>query len=119
MTTNTRINYIEFPARDLDAIEAFYASAFGWTFTDYGDAYRAFNDGQLDGGFYKADLQSSTADGSALVVLYAEDLEQVRDGVSASGGKIVKDIFAFPGGRRFHFTDPNGNELAVWSDRGS
>lgn len=117
MSTSIRINYVEFPARDFDAIEAFYARAFGWTFTDYGEDYRAFNDGQLDGGFYKADLESTSAAGSALVVLYADDLEQVRDRVSASGGKITKDIFAFPGGRRFHFADPNGNELAVWSDQ--
>ena len=118
MSKSIRINYIELPARDFDAIEAFYGGAFGWTFTDYGENYRAFNDGTLDGGFYKADLQSSAASGSALIVLYAEDLEQVRDRVVGSGGKITKDIFAFPGGRRFQFADPNGNELAVWSDKG-
>lgn len=118
MSNNIRINYIEFPARDFDAVEAFYSAAFGWTFTDYGDAYRAFNDGQLDGGFYKAESESSATKGSALVVLFAEDLERVRDRVVDSGGKIAREIFAFPGGRRFHFTDPNGNELAVWSDKG-
>lgn len=118
MSTTIRINYIEFPARDFDAVEAFYGSAFGWTFTDYGDDYRAFNDGQLDGGFYKADLQSRMGDGSVLVVLFADDLEQVRDRVVSSGGKVTKDIFAFPGGRRFQFADPNGNELAVWSNEG-
>lgn len=118
MNTTIRINYIEFPARDFDVVEAFYGSAFGWTFTDYGEDYRAFNDGQLDGGFYKSDSASTTINGSALVVLFAEDLERVRDRVADSGGKIARDIFAFPGGRRFHFTDPNGNELAVWSDQG-
>jgi len=117
MPTDRTINYLELPARDFDAIQAFYGQAFGWTFTDYGPEYRAFNDGTLDGGFYKAEKQSSTENGAALIVLYATDLEQTRDTVLASGGKLVKEIFAFPGGRRFHFADPNGNELAVWSDK--
>lgn len=112
---NIAINYIELPARDLDAIAQFYSQAFGWTFTPYGPDYRAFNDGAMDGGFYRADAQSSTPNGAALVVLLADDLEQVLQGVVEAGGAIVKPIFAFPGGRRFHFADPNGNELAVWS----
>jgi uncharacterized protein len=117
MPNDLKINYLELPARDLDAVETFYKSAFGWTFTDYGPDYRAFNDGSIDGGFYRAPLSSSsTANGAALIVLYAKDLETCRDTVLASGGKLVKDIFSFPGGRRFHFADPNGNELAVWSD---
>ena len=112
---NVAINYIELPARDLDAIEQFYSQAFGWTFTPYGPDYRAFNDGAMDGGFYRADAQSSTQNGAALVILLADDLEQALQRVVDSGGTIVKPIFAFPGGRRFHFADPNGNELAVWS----
>lgn len=117
MPADRKIDYLELPARDLDAVQAFYERTFGWTFTDYGPDYRAFSDGRLDGGFYRADLQTETANGAVLVVLYAEDLEQARERVRAAGGRLVKDIFSFPGGRRFQFTDPNGNELAVWSDR--
>ena len=111
-----KINYLELPARDLDAIQGFYEAAFGWSFTDYGPEYKAFNDGFIDGGFYKSDRASSTSNGAALIVIYAKDLERTRDTVLRGGGAIVKDVFSFPGGRRFHFADPNGNELAVWSD---
>lgn len=117
MPQDQKIDYIEFPAVDFDAIQAFYESAFGWKFTDYGPEYRAFTDGRLDGGFRQADLKSTTATGSALVILYAEDLERTRDKVVSSGGAIIEDIFSFPGGRRFQFSDPHGNELAVWSDK--
>ena len=120
MPIDQKVDYIEFPAGDLDAVQAFYEKAFGWSFTDYGPGYRAFTDGKIDGGFYRteaspAPLHSSTRLGAALVVLYADDLEKTKEKVIASGGAIVKDIFSFPGGRRFHFSDPNENELAVWS----
>jgi len=111
-----KIDYVEFPAADFDAVQGFYERAFGWKFTDYGPEYRSFTDGKLDGGFRHAEVKASTATGSALVVLFARDLEATRDKVVASGGTIVQDIFSFPGGRRFQFTDPHGNELAVWSD---
>ena len=117
MPTDQKIDYIEFPARDFDVVQEFYEKAFGWKFTDYGLDYRAFNDGKLDGGFYKSENHSSTENGAALIVLYAFDLEKTKETVISSGGKIAKDIFSFPGGRHFHFTDPNGNELAVWSDK--
>lgn len=117
MPSDQKIDYLELPARDFDAIQRFYEGAFGWTFTDYGPEYRSFSDGTMNGGFRHEDAASTTAAGGALIVLYAEDLEKTRDTVQASGGKIVQDIFPFPGGRRFHFADPNGNELAVWSDR--
>lgn len=115
MSTDRTIDYIEFPAADLDAAKRFYAEVFGWKFEDYGPEYCAFSDGRLDGGFYKAALSSSTSAGSALVVLYAVDLDETLARVTRHGGTIVKPIFSFPGGRRFHFADPNGNELAVWS----
>jgi predicted enzyme related to lactoylglutathione lyase len=115
--TDQKINYLELPARDLDAVQSFYEGAFAWSFTDYGPEYRAFNDGTIDGGFYKSEASSSTANGAALIVLFAEDLERTRDTMVEHGGTIVKEIFSFPGGRRFHFADPNGNELAVWSDK--
>lgn len=117
MPADQKVDYIEFPCADLDAVQSFYEQAFAWEFTDYGPEYRSFTDGKIDGGFRRADLNSSTKNGAALVILYAEDLEATRDKVVASGGAIVQDIFSFPGGRRFHFADPNNNELAVWSDR--
>lgn len=111
-----KVDYVEFPAADFDAVEKFYSAAFNWTFTDYGPEYRAFTDDKVDGGFYKSDLVSSTKSGSVLVILYASDLEATRDKVVKCGGKLTLDIFSFPGGRRFQFADPHGNELAVWSD---
>lgn len=106
-----RIDYVEFLGPDLAKIQDFYAPLFGWQFTDYGPQYRAFNDGRMDGGF------SPGANPIPLVILYADDLEATARKVAAAGGRIVKPIFAFPGGRRFHFVDPAGNELAVWSER--
>ncbi len=117
MPTNIKINYIEFQIKNIAAAKKFYGQSFGWTFQDYGPDYCAFNDGQMDGGFYTSKLSSKTANGGALVVLYSEDLEATLDIIVANGGKVVKDIFSFPGGRRFRFEDPNGNELAVWSDK--
>lgn len=117
MPTDKRIDYVEMPAQDFDALEAFYSNTFGWNFTDYGPEYRAFSDGALEGGFYKSELQSRTAAGAALIVLYADDLEATQQRVVAQGGGICREIISFPGGRRFHFLDPSGNELAVWSDK--
>jgi predicted enzyme related to lactoylglutathione lyase len=109
-----RIDYIEFPATDIPATKAFYAAVFGWTFTDYGPDYTSFRDGQMGGGFAKV---HSNATGGPLVVLYSSALEKTQASVAEKGGRISKQIFAFPGGRRFQFLDPNGNELAVWSDK--
>ncbi len=117
MPANMKIDYIEFAAVDLDAVEAFYGQVFGWSFEDYGPDYRAFSDGRIDGGFYRADLHSSADNGGSLVIFYAENLEQVQQSVQDAGGSILKPIFSFPGGRRFQFADPAGNELAVWSER--
>ena len=111
-----RIDYIEFGAADLPAVKRFYAAAFGWTFTDYGPDYTSFVDGRLSGGFRRAD---SVAAGGPLVVIFATDLAETQTKVSRAGGRVVKPIFSFPGGRRFHFVDPAGNELAVWTDRSS
>ena len=115
MPIDQKVDYIEFPAENLDAVQTFYENTFAWSFTDYGPDYKAFTDNRIDGGFYKASLRSTTAQGAVLVVLYADDLEATLSKVRANGGTIAQDIFSFPGGRRFHFTDPNGNELAVWS----
>ena len=108
-----QIDYIEFPASDIERTKEFYKAAFGWKFEDYGPDYTTFLDGRLAGGFTKETPQSGKG---ALVVIYSSGLESLKERIAAAGGKIVKDIFSFPGGRRFHFTDPNGNELAVWSD---
>ncbi len=115
MSKDCRIDYVELPGADLDALESFYRAAFGWEFTDYGPEYRAFSDGTLNGGFFKSTLCSHTDRGAALVVLYSDNLAGRRDIVARAGGTICKDIFSFPGGRRFHFLDPHGNEMAVWS----
>ncbi|UXI04586.1 VOC family protein [Photobacterium sp. TY1-4] len=112
-----KINYVEFPAADLEATKQFFQQAFGWAFTDYGEDYTAFSNQGLDGGFYRAPLKSTTQQGAALIVLYSAHLEQTQAKVEAAGGQIVKPIFEFPGGRRFQFFEPSGNELAVWSDQ--
>lgn len=112
---NRRIDYLEFPAIDIAATKKFYTNVFGWEFVDYGPDYTAFKDGRLNGGFAKTEHAPQA--GGALVVIYAIALEALEKAVINAGGKIKKEIFSFPGGRRFHFTDPNGNELAVWSDQ--
>jgi len=109
-----RVDYIELGAADLPAVKRFYAEVFGWRFTDYGPDYTSFADGRLSGGFRRVD---SVTRGGPLVVVFATDLEAMQAKVSRAGGRIVQPIFSFPGGRRFHFVDPAGNELAVWSDR--
>ena len=116
MSKNDKINYVEFPARDIEATKAFFETVFGWRFEDYGPEYTAFSDQGIDGGFYSADKASSAEAGGALVILYSDSLEEVQARVERAGGVILKPIFSFPGGRRFHFAEPSGNELAVWSD---
>lgn len=116
MKEHEQINYIEFPSKDLEVTKSFFTAAFGWTFVDYGPEYTAFSDAGLDGGFFKSDLTASTENGSALVVLYSRRLEDTQARIEKAGGSIIKPVFSFPGGRRFHFCDPNGNEYAVWSD---
>jgi predicted enzyme related to lactoylglutathione lyase len=108
-----RIDYIEFPAEDLERIKKFYGEVFRWKFTDFGPDYTSFEDGRLAGGFRKGESSA----GGTLAVIYAVELEAVESEIVKAGGKIVKPIFAFPGGRRLHFHDPAGNELAVWSDK--
>ena len=116
MKVTGKINYIEMPSRDLAATKRFFADAFGWAFVDYGPDYVAIENAGLDGGFFKSDRVATTANGSVLVVLYSTDLEASLEKVTSAGGQIVQNIFSFPGGRRFHFSDPNGNEYAVWSE---
>jgi len=110
---NNGVDYVEFVAPDFTPIKDFYAKAFGWAFTDYGPDYVAFDDGRLAGGFSKGEPVS----GSTLVILYADDLEASEKSVRNAGGNVTVEIFSFPGGRRFQFKDPAGNDLAVWSDK--
>lgn len=111
MREDGKLDYIEMPGGDLAASKAFYGQAFGWKFIDYGREYAAFDEG-VDGGF---DAQAEGVK-TPLPILFAHDLEAMQAKVEAAGGTVVKPIFAFPGGRRFHFRDPAGNELAVWSE---
>lgn len=108
-----RIDYIEFPVADVAVARQFYGSVFGWTFTDYGPSYTSFADGRLNGGFRGGETASA---GGPLVVIYTTNLEAVASAVQAAGGHITQPTYDFPGGRRFHFRDPCGHELAVWSD---
>ncbi|MFT5444962.1 MAG: putative enzyme related to lactoylglutathione lyase [Gammaproteobacteria bacterium] len=118
MTDHEKLNYVEFPARDRGATKQFFGEAFSWTFEDYGPEYAAFSNEGLDGGFFRSELSAKTENGSALLVFYNADLEQTKEKVLGACGVIEKDIFAFPGGRRFHFLEPSGNEFAACSDNG-
>lgn len=116
MIIHEKINYLEFPAKDIASTKDFFVKVFGWSFVDYGPEYTSFSNAGIDGGFYKSDLYASTKIGSVLAVIYSKDLEQTQSKIENAGGSIIKPIFSFPGGHRFHFSDPNGNEYAVWSD---
>jgi uncharacterized protein len=111
--TGKQIDYIELPAMNITTTQEFYTTVFGWKFEDYGPAYTNFSDGRLSGGFSTDYKTPST---SMLVVIYASDLAAIQTKIVAAGGAITRETFSFPGGKRFHFADPNGNELAVWSD---
>ncbi len=117
MNEEKKIDYIEFPARDLEKAKAFYTALFGWKFEDYGPEYCSFDDGRITGGFRRAELAADASAGSVLVVFYTRDLEALESRAVELGATISTETFSFPGGRRFHFKDPNGNELAVWSDK--
>lgn len=111
---NRRIDYIEFNVADVERTKSFYGQAFGWSFTDYGPDYCEFRDGRLSGGFAKGEANGS---GGPLVILYASDLADAQRRVEEAGGSIVKPAYDFPGGSRFHFADPDGYQLAVWTER--
>jgi len=112
-----KIDYIELPSKDLTVTKTFFSSVFSWSFVDYGPEYAAFSDQNINGGFFHSALSCSTDNGSALIVFYSQTLEQTQSKIENAGGTIIKPVFSFPGGRRFHFSDPNGNEYAVWSDK--
>ena len=116
MNEHEKINYVEFPSRDLEKTKHFFIRAFDWPFQDYGPDYTAFSDQGIDGGFYNSEQQAPSSNSAALVIFYSRDLEVTPKKVVQAGGTIIKPVFTFPGGRRFHFTEPGGNEFAVWSD---
>lgn len=111
---DNHISYIEFKANDIEKVKQFYAECFGWTFRDYGPDYASFSESGVYGGFEKSEKDIVNG---ALVVLFHHNIDLIKAKIMATGGEISKDIFSFPGGRRFHFLDPSGNELAVWSDK--
>ncbi len=116
MSNHEKIDYVEFPASNLKATKTFFSKAFGWVFTDYGPEYCDFTGQGLNGGFYKSEKAATAESGSALIIFFSNDLESTQKKVEEAGGTIIKEIFPFPGGHRFHFTEPSGNEFAVWSD---
>ena len=117
MCSHHKIHYLEFPSRDITKTKAFFSAVFDWTFTDYGPEYTAFANAGIDGGFFLSAQASTTDNGGALVVFFSDSLEQTQAAIEAADGAITRPIFSFPGGRRFHFIDPNGNEYAVWSNQ--
>lgn len=113
---NKSINYIELPLVDKVATMDFYSTLFGWEFTEWGEGYISFSGAGIDGGFNGVDDDVTPARPGILVVLYVDDLKKMFDELVAKGAEILQPIYAFPGGERFHFKDPNGNELAIWSE---
>ena len=111
------INYLEIPVRDIEASKDFFTNLFGWSFVDYGPDYTCFIGASIDGGFFKSDKCGFRSEGGPLIVFYYFDIDKIKERVTALSGKIVKDTYSFPGGRRFHFTDINGNEYAIWTDK--
>ncbi|MFY8273368.1 VOC family protein [Pseudoalteromonas sp. SSDWG2] len=114
---HNKLNYVELCARDIEATKAFFTAVFAWDFTDYGPDYTCFTGQGLDGGFYRSEQTSVSANGGALLVLYSSDIEITQRAVEKHGGVVNKAVFSFPGGRRFHFIEPSGNEFAVWTDK--
>ncbi|MGL1933056.1 MAG: VOC family protein [Desulfotalea sp.] len=116
MKAHEKLNYVEFPAKDLQQTKEFFEKAFAWKFAEFGPEYIAFSNEGLDGGFFKADLSSTTEKGGALLVFFSSDIKSTLSKVEQAGGEISKPIFPFPGGCRFHFVEPSGNEFAVWAE---
>lgn len=117
MSEHEKLHYLEYPARDLRATKAFFESVFGWRFTDYGPEYTAFDYQGLEGGFFKSEQANRVSNGGALSLFLSLDLEATLAKVEATGAEIVQPIFEFPGGRRFHFLEPSGNEFGVWTEQ--
>ena len=116
MHKHEKLNYVEFPSCNLEATKQFFNAVFAWEFVDYGPEYTAFTGEGVDGGFFQSELSNKTNNGGALLVFYSADIVATQEKIEANKGTIVEPIFDFPGGCRFHFTEPSGNEFAVWSE---
>lgn len=116
MYEHEKVDYVEMPAKDFDGTKTFFGQVFGWKLEDAGPDYLAFTGQGVDGGFFRSDQKMSGETGSALVIFYSVDIESTLKKIEGAKGTISKPTYYFPGGRRFHFLDPNGNEFAVWSD---
>jgi len=117
MPAHEKLNYLEFPAVAPEATKAFFAAVFGWRFVDYGPDYSAFDGAGIDGGIYRAPMAAPTSNGSMLLVFYSRDILATQAKIEQHGGRIIKPLFSFPGGCRFHFLEPSGNEFAIWSKK--
>lgn len=117
MSRHEKIDYVEFAAKDLEATKSFFQLVFGWHFTDYGKDYCDFDNAGIKGGFYRANLSSNSDHGGALIVFYSDNLLETQAKIEQHGGIITQSIFSFPGGSRFHFCEPSGNEFAVWTEQ--
>jgi predicted enzyme related to lactoylglutathione lyase len=111
------IDYIEMPSRNLAETKRFFSALFGWSFVDYGPDYSSFDDGRMAGGFFTSEKTVDVEAGSPLIVFYFPELEKILAQIKKLGGEITREIFEFPGGRRFHFREPGGGEFAMWSDK--
>lgn len=111
------IDYVEIPSRNLAVTKKFFAALFGWSFVDYGPDYASFDDGRMAGGFFASEKTADVGAGAPLLVFYHGELEKMKTKVVDLGGQVTREIFEFPGGRRFHFREPGGSELAIWSDK--
>jgi predicted enzyme related to lactoylglutathione lyase len=116
MSKHHRLDYLELPCTEIDASKAFFTSVFGWSFVDYGPDYCCTSGQPIEVGFFRSEQSAKTSAGSALTVLFSSDLAASEKAVMDAGGVIVKPVFEFPGGRRFQFEDPSGNEFAVWAE---
>ena len=110
-----KIHYIELPALSVETMKAFYGEAFGWTFTDYGPQYSAFQGAGVEGGFEESREYIAPRKPGAFVILYSDDLQASQVAIKNAGGEICVETYSFPGGKRFHFKDPSGNELGIWT----
>ena len=115
--THHAIDYIVITVQDVAAAKRFYSAAFGWSFNDYGPGYAGIRGEKREQGGLAQDAAKKPSEGGPLIILFSSDLEATAAAVKEAGGSIAKEPFAFPGGRRFHFTDPSGNQLAVWAER--
>lgn len=116
MSAHNHISYIEFPTVRIGETKKFFNEIFGWTFTDYGEEYTSFSEAGVYGGFFAAGSQPTQPPEAVLVILYSKDLLATQKAVEDAGCTISKEIFSFPGGQRFHFIEPGGNEIGVWSE---